>query len=169
MDIEITEKIEKMRAEGKLDTEQSVDLILQLLVNLQEGQQDIIKVLTAREDDIRALSAQMGRFEDDLDKVEKILPQVAVMETRLCGLEATIGILAESLKMNAKTLEKVEEESKLTMDMAHDLKRHVMVYWIMNHKLLSIFFLGVFITLVNFHAEVYSIIMSLLGFRITLP
>lgn len=166
MDIELTEKIEKMRAEGKLDTEQSVDLILRLLINLQQGQQDIMQVLVKREDEINSLDARLILNEARTELLAGLEPKVATMEAKLSSLESTMLVLAENIKLNSKTLERVDVESEVNSNLVHDLKRHSIVYWIRGHKILSIFTLGALLTLINYHTEVYNIIMMLLGFRV---
>lgn len=153
MESGIIETIEKMRSSGKLDTEQSVDLILQLLLGLHKGQQDILEVLVTRENEIEDLDNRMVAVESKVNS----------MDLKLTSLELAVGTLSESVRIGNNTNEKIQKDLEITKDMAHETKRHTLWYFAKENKAIAMFLLGGIIILINFHQEVYIFLMALLG------
>ena len=152
----IISKIDSMRENGKLTTEQSVEFILQLLFDLHEGQQGIMKVLVEREDEIKDLNERSSTLESRMSKVE----------VKVTALEGAMLTLSENLKESNRLLNKLDQEVVETSDLAHETKRQTDYYWMTNHKTLSMFVLGGVILLINLHEEVYKFILALLNIRL---
>ena len=152
----IINKIEDMRESGKLTTEQSVDFILQLLLDLHEGQRGILEVLVKREGEIQDLDMRTTNLESKMSKIE----------IKLNTLESTLVILVENLKTNSKLLDRLDQEMVITKDIIHQTKRRTAYYWMENHRALSTFVIGGIVLLINFHSEVYTFILALMGIRL---
>lgn len=152
----IITKIESMRETGKLTTEQSVDFILQLLLDLHEGQQGIMEVLIKRENEIHDLDSRTTSIENRMN----------IVETKIATIEGLMISLTDNLKINSKILDRLDQEIKETADIAHQTKRRTVYYWFANHKALSMFFMGGIVLLINFHEDVYKFILALLGIRL---
>lgn len=152
----IINKIEDMRESGKLTTEQSVDFILQLLLDLHEGQQGIMEVLVKRENEIHDLDTRTTSIESRLSSVE----------IKLNTLDSAVIALTENLKANNKILDRLDQEIIETKNLSHQTKRRTAYYLFENHKPLAMFILGGIILLINFHEQVYTFILALIGIRL---
>lgn len=156
MEKNIIEAIEKMRNTGKLDTEQSVDLILQLLVGLYQGQQDIMEILVKRETEIQDLDMRTINLEE----------KVGSMEVKINSLELAIAALSETIKINNGTIENMRQDIKSNETLTNEIKVHTIWYWAKGNKTLMSIIIAILVILINFHENVYKFALALLGIKI---
>lgn len=72
----LIEKIQKMYEEGKLDTNQSVDLILQISFELYKGQQEMLISLADRQTSIDDLKNNLEQTDSAVEKINEELDEI---------------------------------------------------------------------------------------------
>jgi hypothetical protein len=139
---DIISKIEEMKTRGELTTEQSVSLILTLVLELYVGQDEIKKGLDDRQGSIDELKKQFTAHEAKTSDNSK---EHYEMKTRLDTIEKTI------------------EDNKKEIDTVKDTS---IVIWMGKHKTLSWMFTIILILSINLHDLIVPYLLSLFNFKL---